>query len=273
MGKYKISVIMGIYNCASTLQEALDSLYAQTYQDFEIILCDDGSNDDTYKLALENQKMHPNIVLLKNPHNMGLNQTLNNCLAVAQGEYIARMDGDDLCDPTRFEKEIAFLEEHPEYAIVSTTMKYFDENGVFGQGHVSEAEPTKESFTRGTPFCHAPCMVRKEAYDAVGGYSISKWLLRNEDYNLWAKMYAKGYKGYNIDEPLYSMRDDRNAVVRRNIRNRINSIYSLTVAYRMLHFSTLGYIKNAMMQIIKIIMPTFIYNYFHRRTLKKLMQQ
>ena len=100
---------MGIYNCASTLQEALDSLYAQTYQDFEIILCEDGSKDNTYEIALENQKQHDNIVLLRNPHNMGLNQTLNNCLAVAKGEYIARMDGDDLCNPTRFEKQVKFL--------------------------------------------------------------------------------------------------------------------------------------------------------------------
>ena len=86
---------MGIYNCASTLQEALDSLYAQTYQDFEIILCEDGSKDNTYEIALENQKQHDNIVLLRNPHNMGLNQTLNNCLAVAKGEYIAFVDSDD----------------------------------------------------------------------------------------------------------------------------------------------------------------------------------
>ena len=161
---------MGIYNCASTLQEALDSLYAQTYQDFEIILCEDGSEDNTYELALENQKNHLNIVLIKNPHNLGLNQTLNNCLAVAKGEYIARMDGDDLCDPTRFEKQVKFLDEHPEYAIVSNPMLYFDENGVFGKGRVKEGEASKEVFNIGTPFCHSPCMVRKEAYDKVGGF-------------------------------------------------------------------------------------------------------
>ena len=118
---------MGIYNCASTLQEALDSLYTQTFQDFEIILCDDGSKDNTYEIALENQKHHPNIVLLRNECNMGLNKTLNNCLAVAKGEYIARMDGDDDCVPKRFEKQIGFLESHPEFQITSCPMKLFDE--------------------------------------------------------------------------------------------------------------------------------------------------
>ena len=68
--KPTISVIMGIYNCSKTLQEALDSLYSQTYQDFEIILCDDGSVDDTYSLALENAKKRDNIVLLKNQKDM-----------------------------------------------------------------------------------------------------------------------------------------------------------------------------------------------------------
>ena len=260
---------MGIYNCASTLQEALDSLYAQTYQDFEIILCEDGSKDNTYEIALENQKQHNNIVLLKNPHNMGLNQTLNNCLAVATGEYIARMDGDDLCDPTRFEKQVKFLDEHPEYAIVSTPMLYFDENGVFGKGIAREGEAPKEVFNTGTPFCHAPCMVRKEAYDKVGGYTVDKRLLRVEDYELWVKMYAAGYKGYNLGEYLYSMRDDRNAVARRTFKNRINVIYAHWLAYRRLKLSLFAFIKISTITLIKIVCPTFVYNYFHKKKLNQ----
>ena len=130
----RISVLMGIYNCAPTLQEALDSLYAQTYQDFKIILCDDGSKDDTFKIAEENAKKHENVIVIKNERNMGLNYTLNHCLEYADTEYIARMDGDDICLPTRFEKEIKFLDEHPEYAVVSAPMIYFDEHGEFRQG-------------------------------------------------------------------------------------------------------------------------------------------
>ena len=199
---YRISVLMGIYNCASTLQEALDSLYAQTYQDFKIILCDDGSKDDTLKIAEENAKKHPNVVVIKNERNMGLNYTLNHCLEYADTEYCARMDGDDISLPTRFEKEINFLDEHPEYAVVSTPMIYFDENGEFRRGVVTEGEPKKEIFNNGSPFCHAPCMVRTEAYKAVGGYTVASKLLRVEDYHLWVKLYIKGYKGYNLPEPL-----------------------------------------------------------------------
>ena len=265
----KISVIMGIYNCASTLQEALDSLYAQTYQDFEIILCEDGSKDNTYELALENQKKHNNIVLLRNPHNMGLNQTLNNCLAVAKGEYIARMDGDDICDSTRFEKQVKFLDEHLEYAIVSNPMFYFDENGIFGRGKAKEGEVYKNVFNYGTPFCHAPCMVRTEAYDKVGGYTVDKRLLRVEDYELWVKMYAAGYKGYNLGEHLYSMRDDRNAIARRNWKNRKNEIYAHRLAYKRLNLSFFKFIKFIAITTFKAICRQFVYDYFHKKNLNR----
>ena len=111
---------MGIFNCSDTLSEALDSILAQTYQNWELILCDDGSTDDTYRVASEYCGRYPGkIVLLQNEKNMGLNHTLNRCLAAATGVYIARMDGDDISLPERLYLEVAFLDAHPEYAIVS----------------------------------------------------------------------------------------------------------------------------------------------------------
>lgn len=263
MNSPKISVIMGIYNCSSTLQEALDSLYAQTFQDFEIVLCDDGSVDDTYSVAEANRKEHPNIVLLRNPCNLGLNQTLNNCLAVAKGEYIARMDGDDLCNPTRFEKEVRFLDEHPEYAIVSTPMIYFDAQGEFRRG-VGGYEPTKNDFISGRTFCHAPCMVRKVAYDAVGGYTVSKYLLRLEDQHLWLKMYEAGFRGYNLEECLYSMRDDRNATARRDWVTRRNEMLHRFRICRAFHLPWYRYVESFILPLVKFLVPVGVYEYFHK---------
>ena len=91
----KVSIIMGIYNCAATLPEAIDSILAQTFSDWQLVLCDDGSKDSTYTVAESYQEKFPNkIVLLQNERNMGLNHTLNRCLQIANGEYVARMDGD-----------------------------------------------------------------------------------------------------------------------------------------------------------------------------------
>ena len=99
----KISVIMGVYNCASTLPDAIMSIQAQTVLDWEFIICDDGSTDETWKIAGKFQRQDNRIVLLRNDKNLGLNATLNKCLSVARGKYIARMDGDDICAPERFE--------------------------------------------------------------------------------------------------------------------------------------------------------------------------
>ena len=258
---------MGIYNCADTLVEALDSLFAQTYQDFKIILCDDGSTDNTFQVAADYAAKHDNFVLIKNEENMGLNYTLNHCLKYADTEYIARMDGDDISFPTRFEKEIKFLDDHLEYAIVSSPMIYFDEQGEFGRGK-GGFEPTKQAFIYGTPFCHAPCMVRRVAYKDVGGYSISPRLLRVEDYHLWLKMYAKGYRGYNLAECLYAMRDDRNALARRKWKGSINEMNVHLLACRTLHLPLKGYLYS-FMPIIKQILPRPIYLYFHKRKLNK----
>ena len=142
--------------------------------------------------------------LLKNKKNIRLAATLNHCAQYATGKYIARMDGDDLCAEDRFEKEVEALRKNPEIAIVSTDMLFFDENGVWGKTY-AELYPIKESFLKGTPFCHAACMVRKEAYEKVKGYSISDRLLRVEDYHLWIKMYEAGYRGKNIPKQLYHL--------------------------------------------------------------------
>ena len=259
----RVSVIMGIYNCASTLVEALDSLYAQTYQDFVIILCEDGSSDNTYEVAKEYASSHDNIVLLRNERNMGLNVTLNRCLEQVDTEYVARMDGDDISLPKRFEEEVRFLDEHPEYAFVSTPMIYFDETGDFRVGRANP-EPRKESFLYGRTFCHAPVMVRHEAYQAVDGYTVSKFLLRVEDQHLWLKLYQKGFRGYNLPEPLYKMRDDRNAIKRRNFINRRNEAYLKLLVCKSFKLPWWHYPESVLIPMAKWMMPRFLYEKFHR---------
>ncbi len=263
----KISVIMGIYNCADTLGEAIDCILAQTVTDWELILCDDGSTDDTFAVANEYRERYPDkIVLLQNERNLGLNATLNHCLEQARGEYIARMDGDDVCDPARFEKELAVLEEEPEIAIVSSDMAHFDESGTWGR-IAHPTYPVPSDFLAETPFCHAPCMVRREAYEAVGGYSVDDKLLRVEDYHLWIKMYKAGYKGKNIHEILYKMRDDRNAYTRRKFRFRVNEARVKSLVVREFHLPITGYV-HALRPILVGLMPNFVYDMLHKRRLR-----
>ena len=262
-----ISVIMGIYNCAATLRDAVNSILQQTVSDWELIMCDDGSSDNTYELALAYAEKYPGkIIVLKNQKNLGLNATLNRCLEVARGEFIARMDADDTCSPDRFAVELAVLQGEPEISIVSTDMTYFDESGAWGVASHPEY-PQPKDFLYGTPFCHAPCMVRKAAYDAVGGYSVDTKLLRVEDYHLWLKMYVSSFHGKNIHMPLYQMRDDRNAYSRRKFRYRLNEAYVKCLAVKELHLPVWGYVF-ALRPILVGLLPACLYDILHKRNLR-----
>lgn len=129
----KVSIIMGVFNCQDTLVESIDSLLKQTFQDFNVVICDDGSTDDTYIIAKKYHEKYPDkFILLRNLENRGLNYTLNVCLQYAKGEYIARMDGDDISLPIRLKKQVEFLDKHNEFHIVSSAMIYFDETGDWG---------------------------------------------------------------------------------------------------------------------------------------------
>lgn len=267
MSDIKVSVIMGIYNCEKTLYESLNSLLHQTYTNFEVIMCDDGSIDNSYNIAKEFVDKQPQkFKLFKNERNLGLNETLNQCLKLAKGEYIARMDGDDISLPDRLSKQVTFLNNNPDIAIVSTPMIHFDDlNGDWGLGKMIE-KPEKKDLIKSSVFAHAACMVRKEAYDTVDGYSVSNRLLRVEDYHLWIKMYEAGYKGYNLAEPLYKMRDNKEAYSRRTLNNRINETFVKYIAlrkFRLPFWNSIYLLK----PILTLMLPTQAYDYLHKKKL------
>lgn len=259
----EISVLMGIYNCSDTLEQAVKSIQRQTYTNWELILCDDGSSDDTYSVACMLAENDDRIVVLKNECNLGLNYSLNRCLECAKGKYIARMDGDDDCLPTRFEKQLNFLENHHEFAIVSTPMILFDENGEWGRT-TSKEFPTREDVVCGSPICHAPMMIRKEAILAVGGYTVNPKMIRVEDVNLWIKLYAAGYRCCNLQEPLYRMRNDQNALNRRKYKYRINSTYVRLNGCKMMNLGIKCYIKSFTPMVIGLI-PASIRRFIRHR--------
>lgn len=261
-----ISIIMGIYNCASTLEEALDSVINQTYTDWELIMCDDGSSDNTYETAERYIKLHPEyrIKLIRHKKNNGLNKTLNDCLKEAKGEYIGRMDADDISLPTRFEKEIAEFKKDPNLSVVSCPMVYFDEKGDWGIGKCNSTYPEKRNLVFGTVHAHAPCLVKREAMDAVNGYSVGRKLLRVEDWHLWIKIYATGRYGKNLDEPLYKMRDDQLATKRRKFKYRLNEAYVSRLAVKKLNLPRWLELYSLRFIIVGLL-PLPLYNFMHRK--------
>lgn len=260
----KISVIMGIYNCEETLSKSIESILAQTYYDWELIMCDDGSSDNTYGIAKYYADLYPDkIFIYKNKKNRGLSYTLNKCIKRTRGEYIARQDADDVSHIERLYKEVNFLNERPEFAIVGCNINFVDENGIWGCTH-SSGVVKKEDFIHGTPFSHPAVMIRKSALIDVRGYSDIKQLLRVEDYHLWLKLYIKGYKGFNLSEIMYDYTDDKKAISRRTVANRINLFRLMIWGYKQLGISY-KYYYIPFKHLVMMVIPNKIYTIIHRK--------
>ena len=252
----KVSVLMGIYNCENTLAEAVDSILAQTYRDWELILCDDCSTDGTYELAKTYAERYPDkIILLRNGTNSRLAYSLNRCLEQATGRYVARMDGDDKCVPERFEKQIAYLQAHPDAVLVGTAMQRFYNDGTLGA--VDACTPEPDRFTphhNGPTFNHATILAYKSVFDALGGYTVCSRTVRGQDRDLWFRFFAAGYKGVNMPDPLYLVREDVEAIRRRTFHDRWISFQTEIYGYRLLHYPPHWYIM-PVLRLGKALVP------------------
>ncbi len=258
----KVSVIMGIYNCEKTLADAIESVLAQTYTDWELIMCDDGSKDHTYQIAESYRQKYPNqIILLKNKVNKRLAATLNRCLRAAKGEYIARMDADDQNLPERFAKEVAYLDSHPDVSCVGTNVIIFDDEGDHNVRLYTE-HPTRRSFVHMSPFAHPTIMMRKKAYDALGGYVSSKDTLRAEDLDLWFRFFEKGYKGYVIQEPLFRYRESVEDYKKRSLRAAIGITNIYLKGFKRLHYPASAY-PYAFKPVIGAMIPKRLMYLYH----------
>ena len=153
---------------------------------------------------------------------------MNMCLENARGNLIARMDDDDLSDPHRLETQVAFLRENPRYAWVGCQAWLFDADGIWGKGDRSLI-PTAADFLKYSPYIHPSVVFRREALDAVGGYHSSAVTWRCEDYELFMRLTAAGYQGYNLPQRLFLYRENGKKLTKRRFRYSINE---MIVRYR-----------------------------------------
>lgn len=268
----RVSIIMATYNCKDTLKNSIDSILLQTYTDWEFIICDDCSSDGSYNLLMEYKKRYSDkFIILRNEINSKLAFSLNRCLEVSKGEYIARMDGDDVSAPERLQRQVDFLDKNPEYSVVGTAMSAFeqDEHQIKNTRYIKET-PSKNDLLSGPCFFHATIMMRKQAYDLVGGYTVSKRTIRAQDYDMWFRFFAKGLIGYNLQEALYLVREDNMALKRRTIKSRCYEVQTKLIGYRLLNYPWYKYIW-AFKPIVSALVPVGIMQRYHNYTANKSM--
>ena len=246
----KVSVIMGVYNCKDIhlLKASVNSIINQTFTDWEFIICNDGSSDSTLQHLNEIKQLDERIKLISYTRNQGLAYALNQCVKYAKGSYIARQDDDDISERNRLECQVAFLDSHPEYAIVGTKARIFDHAGFWGTYQVEEI-PHKKSFLWNSPFIHPTVMMRKGALEKSNGYRVMKETRRCEDYDLFMRMYSLGYKGYNIQNTLYQYRMINGNRKYRPMKYRIDE-----AVIRFLGFKALGLFPRAFLYVLKPIL-------------------
>lgn len=199
-----VSFIMGVYNTKKfeDLKRSVDNMLGQTYPNIEVVICDDCSTNGAYEFLVENYGDNDRVHLMRNETNQSLGITLNRCLSEAKGKYIARQDDDDYSELDRIEKQVDFLENHPEYSLVSAGLAKFDEDGIWSQ-IIVKPYPTKFDFKKHSQHIHASSLFKYECLTAVGGYRVAKETARAEDYDLFMRIYAAGMKGHNLQEVLY----------------------------------------------------------------------
>lgn len=181
----KVSVIMPAYNAEKYIKEAIDSILNQTYTDYEFIIINDCSTDNTEAVILSYSD--PRIIYVKNGQNLGVAATLNRGLAIAQGEYIARMDADDISMPKRFEKQVAYLKDHVEVAVVGCAVERFSETDSYGVRTFAQSREMMSCdmlFSCG--LAHPSVMMRRSVIVQIGGYDREFDGL--EDYELWCRV-------------------------------------------------------------------------------------
>lgn len=259
----KISVIMACYNCAETLPKAIDSILAQTYKNWVLICCDDGSTDDTLSILKKYQAQYPEkFIVIQNDGNRKLPYSLNHCLQYVETELVARMDADDWSMPERFEHQVTYLKKHPEVDLLGTGLLVSDGEKTLTT-IVQPSVPQPRDMLHCTCFSHATIMTYKRVYDALGGYSLEPYVERCEDQDLWCRFFEKGFVGHNLQEVLYAILEDANAVKRRTLRNRLNTAKTLSKGFKRMGLHGFGCFKRSYLQIVLYFLPTGLYHKLH----------
>lgn len=204
-----ITVLISVYNGEKYLCEAIDSILNQTFKDFEFLIINDVSTDNSKKIILSYDDKR--IRYFENKKNLGLTKSLNNGLKIAKGEYIARQDADDVSAPERLEKQLRFLDSYSDYAVVGSFTKIIDEKSkvIYRLKRPIYFPEIKRALMIDNCITHGSVMIRKKCLLEIGFYDED--MNRSQDYELWLRL-SEQYKLANLPKYLYSWRQHEESI-------------------------------------------------------------
>jgi hypothetical protein len=221
-----VSVVLSVRNGGSDLPRALGTILNQSFTDFELIAINNGSTDGT--AAFLDQITDPR-VRVYHQEDKGLAAALNRGISLARAQYIARQDHDDLADPSRIAKQVAFLNAHPDYALVGTRAEIWIGDTPSGRfhDHPTENEILRFDLLFDNPFVHSSVMIRKSALDRVGVYTTDPARQPPEDYELWSRI-ARQYPVANLAERLTVYREVPCSISRASARPFLDKLVTIS---------------------------------------------
>lgn len=231
MGNPKISVVMPVYNSERYIKTSIESILTQTFKNFEFIIIDDGSNDDSFKVIDSYRQKDKRIILMRNNQNIGTSKTLNRGLFIAQGKYIIRMDADDWSYPNRFQKQFDFMEKSPETGVSGGTIEICDKNLNIKNKRrypLSDIGARKIIFQY-SPFAHPATIWNAKLMKKIHGYNPNIPL--SQDYELYFRI-GKISKFANIKDTILKLRthDDSSSIIKGKFQEQY-AIYTRIKAF------------------------------------------
>ena len=258
MSLLQISVVMPVYNGEKAVAKAVESILNQTLKDFELIIVDNKSTDNSVRIikSLNDSR----IKLIQNERNFGIATSLNIGIKHSKGQYIARMDADDISYPDRLEEQISFLGKNPGISVLGTYASLFNEKGRIWENLRPPVVPTLKDWLWGSKVIHASVMMKKQDVQDVGGYDPKTY--RVEDYDLWLRMIIKGYVIRTLPKVLYGVHWDLSNYYRKNLKSLVSE-----TKYKLMRFRDLGVplykYPLAFKPILPILVPKSLYFLFH----------
>lgn len=258
-----VSIILPTYNGADRINESIKSVLNQTYKNWELLVIDDGSKDNTKDVIENFTKSDLRIRYIKNENNLGLQKTLNKGIREAKGEYIARIDDDDIwCDPQKLEKQVEFLDKNKDYILVGTGVIVTDENGKELFRYlvpVSDCD-IRERLLGKNCFVHSSVVFRKAVTLELGGYGEGNEVKHMEDYDLWLRI---GLKGKFANLPTYS--------IKWCLRNQsLSSVNRMEIFRKIINLikNYKDFYPNYYLAMIRSYVRLFIYGFFLKLPIK-----
>lgn len=228
-----VSIIMPVYNAESFLTESINSILKQTYTNFEFIIVDDCSTDDSFEVI--GSFKDKRIIVFKNKKNSGISESLNLGIKNAKGKYIARMDADDISHPSRIEKQISFLEKNKDYVLCASNYHILNNNFKVKTPKTDEA--IRVMLLKACCIAHPTVVLRVNMLNKYN-FIYKKELEPTEDYNFWISLIKKG-KFYNLQEDLLGYRIHENQITKQKKEIQDEFSFVTSIKYLTHYFKNL----------------------------------